>query len=67
MLYLNIFKILKLILNILKEELHISCFASFQNSAVQTVTISKAMIKNIDLNSILKSSGTALLETIGSY
>ena len=34
-----------LILNILKEKLHLSCLVSFWNSTVQTVMISKAMIQ----------------------
>ena len=46
MVYLNIFKIWKIfMLNIMKEKLHVSSLLSFQNSTVQTATISKAMIK----------------------
>ena len=56
------------ILNISKEKIHrLSCLVSFYNSIVQTVTISKAIIKFFFLRFIYKLSGAALLETVGSY
>ena len=43
--YLSFQNLENLILNILKEKLHISCLVSIYNSTVQTAAISKTMIK----------------------